>query len=1056
MSSIASLSARYRVLVLGIAVAIMAIGLVQLPNASVDVLPEFGPPYVEVQTEALGLSAEEVEQLITVPLEADLLNGVAWLDSIESESVQGLSSIVMTFESGTDPIRARQMVSERLTQAHALPNVSKPPVMLQPLSSSNRLMMVSLSSDDLSLIELSVLARWTIRPRLMGVEGVANVAIWGQRERQLQVLVDPERLSRAGVSLDDVVRTTGNALWVSPLTFLEASTPGTGGFIDTPNQRLSIQHIFPIDTAEDLARVAIVASEGEASSLRLGDVADVVEDHQPLIGDAIVNDAPGLLLVVEKFPEVNTVEVTAAVEAALAAMAPGLGGVQVDSTVFRPATFIESAVANVTLAALIGLVLMAVLIAGLLLDWRAAVVSLVAIPLALVAAALVLHLLGATINAMVVAGFVAAIAIVVDEAVIGTTEIMRRVRAAGSDESNRRNGSIQGALSVRGPMVYATVAILLAIVPLLLVGEVTGAFIPSLLAAYLAALVASMIVALAVTPALAAMLVGRHGMERQEPRFVSRLEGAYRVALARIVSRPRAAILTVGVVTTTVVVLFVGSMAPNLGRGGLPEFQDRDLLIHWDGPPGTSHTEMDRIMASTTNELRGLDGVRGVGAHVGRAVTSDQVVAINSGEIWLSMEPDADYDATLASVQRVVEGYPGLRHDVMTYPTERIDQVLSPGGDDLVVRIFGQDLDLMRAKAAEVRDLIAEVDGVSAASVEAQVDEPTLEIEVDLAAAAAYGLKPGDVRRLAATLLSGIEVGSLFEEQKVFEVIVRGTPDIRQSVSAIQGLLIETPADGLVALDQVADVRIVPSPTVIRRDAVQRAIDIGATITDRDASAVLADVETAIAAVDFPLGSHAEVVGDTALRQAAQGALLAVAAASLIGIFLLLQAAFSSWRLAFLFGLTLPATLVGGVLVAFAIGGPGSLGAVVGMLAVMGLTIRHGILLIDQYRQLQREAGEQFGASLVLAAAVGRFSPMLMTALATAGALLPFAVLGSRAGLEIVHPMSLVILGGLVSSTLITLFVVPSLLVRSGMNEERAAVPIVIEQAREPQVVGAT
>src|SRR5918999_325244 len=284
MRSLIEWSLRSRLLVIAAAAAIVLVGVMQLSSAPVDALPEFSPPYVEVQTEALGLSAEEVDQLITVPLEADLLNGVAWLDSIESESVAGLSSIVLTFEPGTDPIRARQMVAERLTQAHALPNVSKPPTMLQPLSSSNRLLMVSLSSDDLSLIDMSVLARWTIRPRLMGVTGVANVAIWGQRERQLQVLVDPERLRDLGVSLDEVIQTAGNALWVSPLTFLEASTPGTGGFVDTPNQRLSVQHVFPIASADELARVAIQPESPDGAPPRLGDVAEVVEDHQPLIG----------------------------------------------------------------------------------------------------------------------------------------------------------------------------------------------------------------------------------------------------------------------------------------------------------------------------------------------------------------------------------------------------------------------------------------------------------------------------------------------------------------------------------------------------------------------------------------------------------------------------------------------------------------------------------------------------------------------------------------------------------------------------------------------------
>jgi Cu/Ag efflux pump CusA len=291
-------SLQNRLIVIVIAVAVMAFGIAQLRQAPVAVLPEFSPPLVEVQTEALGLSAEEVEALLTVPMEADLLNGVAWLDEIRSQSVPGLSSILLIFEPGTDPIRARQMVQERLTETFALPNVSKPPTMLQPLSSANRVMMVKVTSDELSPIEMSVLARWNIKPTLMGVPGVANVAIWGQRERQLQVQVDPERLRGNGVTLEDVIETTGEALWFSPLSFLESSTPGTGGWIDTPNQRLGVRHLLPITTPEDLAKVSVVGNE----SLSLGDVAEVVENHQPLIGDAILDDGQGLLLVIEKFP----------------------------------------------------------------------------------------------------------------------------------------------------------------------------------------------------------------------------------------------------------------------------------------------------------------------------------------------------------------------------------------------------------------------------------------------------------------------------------------------------------------------------------------------------------------------------------------------------------------------------------------------------------------------------------------------------------------------------------------------------------------------------------
>ena len=354
------LSMKFRVLVVGAAVLVLGLGITQIRNASVDVLPEFAPPQVEIQAEALGLSAAEVEQLITVPLEQDLLNGIPWLDQIRSESVPGLSSIDLIFQRGTNILTARQFVSEHLSQAHALPQVGTPPVMVQPVSSLSRVMMIGLSAKDLSLIDLSILARWKIRPRLLGLPGVANVAIWGQRDRQLQVQVDPARLRQYGVSLNQVIDTTGNALWVSPLTFVEASTPGTGGFIDTSTQRFAIQHVLPITTAAGLAAVSVEDTQGK--TLRLGQVANVVEDHQPLIGDAVLGGGPGLMLVIEKFPEANTRAVTKAVEDALNQMRPGLSGIQIDTSLYRPATFLQTALHNLGWWALAGLLLVIALL----------------------------------------------------------------------------------------------------------------------------------------------------------------------------------------------------------------------------------------------------------------------------------------------------------------------------------------------------------------------------------------------------------------------------------------------------------------------------------------------------------------------------------------------------------------------------------------------------------------------------------------------------------------------------------------------------------------------
>jgi Cu/Ag efflux pump CusA len=425
-------SLKFRLLMVPLAAALIFAGVSRLGAMPVDVLPEYTLPYVEVQTESLGLSAAEVEQLITVPMEQDLLNGVKDVETIRSDSIPGLSSIRLIFERGTNLLHARQLVQERLTQGFALPNVSRPPQMLQPASATGRVMIVGLSTKKLTPIQLSVLARWTIRPRLMGLAGVANVAIWGHRDRLLQVEVDPERLRARGVSLGEVVSTTGNSQLVSPLTYLDASTPGTGGFIDGPNQRLGVRHVLPFGTPSDLAQVPI---EGKGS-LQLGDVATVVESHPPLIGDAVVNNGDGLLLVVEKLPGANTLDVTKRVEHALNAMRPGLSGVQINSSVFRPATFIESAIDNLTLALIIAAALAALALAAFMFQWRAVLVSVIVIPASVLAAVLALDLTGATLNALLVVGLLVALGVILDDTIGDVQNIARRLRdrrEAGED-----------------------------------------------------------------------------------------------------------------------------------------------------------------------------------------------------------------------------------------------------------------------------------------------------------------------------------------------------------------------------------------------------------------------------------------------------------------------------------------------------------------------------------------------------------------------------------------------------------------------------------------------
>ncbi len=1016
-------SLKFRLLVVALAVAMIFVGITQLRAMPEDALPEFAPPYVEVQTEALGLSASEVEELVTLNLE-ELLNGTPWLQTIRSTSVPGLSSITLIFQPGTHIIRARQLVSERLSLAYALPSVAQAPIILPPLSATSRVMMVGLSSKQVSPIEMSVLARWNIRPALLSVPGVANVAVWGMRDQQLQVQVDPKKLQAKHVTLDQIVSTTGNALWVSPLTFLNASSPGSGGWIDDPQQRIEVRHVLPISSPGDLAQVTV-----EGTSLRLGDVAAVVEDHQPLIGDGALKNGPGLLLVIEKAPGANTLDVTRGVQAKLDELRPGLSGIQIDTNIFRPASFIEMATGNLTRSLLIGFLLLVMVLLAFFYHWRVALISLVAIPLSLVAAGLVLSLLGATLNMMVLAGFVIAVGVVVDDAIIDVENIVRRLRQHRREGSNRSPIGIifEASLEVRRIMLYATLIILLALLPIFLLPGVTGALFHPLALSYALALLASMVVALTVTPVLCLLLLPKVPLERHESPFLRWLQRGYDVVLGLIIRILRPAFLVAGVLVTGVIALVGLAVLPSLGGPLLPSFKEPDIIVQWQSPPGTSYPEMARITTRAGRELRSIPGVRNVAASVGRAVLGDQVVDVNSAQFAVSIDPAADYDATVATIEKVANGYPGIRSDVQTYLEESSRQVLTGSSSDIVVRIFGPDLGILRSKAEEVRKALAQIDGTADVHTELQVDQPQVDIEVDLAKAQRYGLKPGDVRRAASTLVAGIDAGSLFQDQKVFQVVVWGTPQMRHSLTSIRNLLIDTPSGGQVRLGDVASVSILPTPNVIYHETVSRRIDVSLNVNGRDADAVVSDIKQRLQAIKFPLEYRAEVLGQHQELQAAQRNLLLFGIASAIGLVLLLQAAFGTWRLAALAFFTLPSALLGGVLAAFAAGGVISLASLMGFFTVFGIAARNGIMLINHYQHLERHEGESFGPGLVLRGARERLGPILMTALAVGLAMVPLVITGNIPGQEIMYPMAIVILGGLVTSTVLNLFIIPAL-----------------------------
>jgi CzcA family heavy metal efflux pump len=1028
-------SLKLRFIVVALAVGLMFFGVMQLRSIPVDVFPEFAPPRVQVQTACLGLSAADVEQLVTVPLE-DALNGMPGLDVMRSSSVPQLSSIELIFKLGTNLLHARQLVQERMaTVLPTLPTWAAPPVMLQPLSATSRVMKIGLSSKSRSLIEMSTISYWTIRARLLRVPGVANVPIWGERLQMLQVQVEPERMKAHDVSLEQVMETTADALDVGLLKFSNGSVVGTGGFIDTPNQRIGIRNVLPITSPKDLAQVPI-EGRGHGKPLRLGDVAKVVEDHQALAGDAVINDGPGLMLIVEKLPWANTLEVTRGVEAALEELKPGLTGIDMDPTIFRPASFIESAIHNLTVALLLGCLFVILVLGAFLFEWRSALISLVAIPLSLVAAGFVLYLRGATINTMILAGLVIAVGVVVDDAIIDVENILRRLRQNRREGTGRSTAAVvlDASLEVRGPIIYATLIIVVAAVPVYFLEGLTGSFFRPLAFAYALAVLASLLVALTVTPALALLLLHKAPLGRRESPLVRWLQRGYTTALARVIQRPRWAYATVAVFLAAGVAL-----VPFFGESLFPQFKERDFLMHWITYPGTSHPEEQRIVTQGSRELRSISGIRNFGSHIGQAFLGEEIAGVNFGENWISVDPKADYDKTVATLQQTVAGYPGVYTDVQTYLNERIKEVLTGTSEAIVVRIYGPDLEVLRDKAAEVEHLLGGIPGIVEHHADFEVDVPQMDVQVDLAAAKRYGLKPGDVRRAAATLVAGEEVADIFRAGKAYDVQVWSTPRTRQSVTDVRDLLIDTPGGGHVRLGDVAQVRVKPTPNLVERDNNSRRIDVGANVRGRDLGSVAREVERRLQGVRFPRGYDAQVLGEYQERQAAQKRLLVFAVGAAIGVLLLLQASFGSFRLAALSLLTLPMALVGGVLAAWIGGGVISLGSLVGFFTVMGIAARNGILLINHYQHLERHEGEAFGPALVLRGARERLSPILMTALATGLAVVPLVIAGELPGHEIEHPLAVVILGGLFTSTLLNLFVVPSLYLRFGRRGAAAA-----------------
>jgi Cu/Ag efflux pump CusA len=588
---------------------------------------------------------------------------------------------------------------------------------------------------------------------------------------------------------------------------------------------------------------------------------------------------------------------------------------------------------------------------------------------------------------------------------------------------------LDASLEVRSAIVNASLIEMSSLLPVFFMEGLSGAFFQPLAQAYVvAATLISPLVALTVTPALILVLLENAPVRERLSPIIPRLHRGYVSLLSRTLQVPRLAYALTGAMMAAGIIIF-----PLLGQELLPSFKERDFLMHWLTKPGTSHPEMVRISTLACQELRTIPGVRNCGSHIGQALLMDEVYGIYFGENWVSVDPAVDYDDTLGMIQELVDGYPGLHRDVQTYLKERIREVLTGSSYPIIVRIYGQDLELLRAKAAEVEEELSEIEGLLDLHTELLVDVPQIQIEVDLEKARLYGLKPGDVRRSAAYLVAGEEAGDIHTPNRVYDVQVWSSPETRSSLTDIHNLLIDTPGGGTVRLADVADVRIVPVPNAINHEGLARRIHVEANVSGRDLGSVAQEVTEALEEIEFPIGYHPELLGEYAERQVSQQRILGAGAVAVIVIFMILRVSLGNWRLATMSFLSLPVALVGGVLAAYIFGGSVlSLGSLVGFLTILGVAARNGIMLISHYQHLEVFEGETFGLGLVIRGARERIAPIMMTALTAGLALVPIAIAGDIPGHEIEHPMALVILGGLITSTLVNLFIVPVLYIVFG------------------------
>ncbi len=1010
-----------RLLVLLFAVVLIVWGGATVRRMPVDVFPDLTAPTVTVLAEARGMAPQELELQVAFPIES-AINGAAGVRRVRSSTSVGIAVIWVEFEWGQDPYRARQIVSERLQLVRdALPPEVEPPILAPMSSIMGEIMFIAVTGDGLEPMDLRTQADWTLRRRLLAVPGVSQVIVLGGDVRQYQVRVDPTRLVAHGLSLDDVAAAVG-----------ATNTNSSAGFLIEGGQESIIHGVGRVSRPEDIADT--VLKSGGAAPVRVGDVATVALGPALKRGDGSYNGTPAVVLGIQKQPGVNSLELSARIDALLDDLQAALpDGMQIQRNIFRQADFIQRSVDNVTIALRDGVVLVLIIVLVFLWSGRATAITVVAIPLSLLVACLCLHAFGATINTMTLGGLAIAVGELVDDAIIDVENVVRRQRENSTLPLAQRRPALAVVLDasreIRGSIVYATLVILLAFLPLFFLEGVEGRLLQPLGMAYVVSLSASLLVALTVTPVLCSLLLRRvHGDgEHHDSGLVRALKGLYRPVL-------RAAVRGWRFVMALALAGLIGAVvaATSLGRAFLPEFNEGTLVVSAVTLPGTSLQQSNEIGNWIERILLARPEVVSVARRTGRAELDEHAQGVNAAELDVNLASDmADRELFLAELRKALSAVPGT-FIVLGQPiSHRIDHMLSGTRANIAIKIFGDDLYELRRVAARVEATIKDVPGLVDLSVEQQTDIPQITVRLDRTALARHGLRTEDVARTMETAFTGRIVSQVLEGQRSFDLVVKLDPAAVADLDAVRRTPVRAADGDILPLSALAQIDRDLGPNTISREQVQRKIVVMGNVAERDVVSVVGDIQQRIAAADpLPEGYRVEYGGQFESAEAASNTLVVLGLIVIAGIFVLLYSAFKTVRDAAIVLLNLPFALIGGVVGVIVSGGVLSVASLVGFITLFGIATRNGIMLVAHIRHLLQESPGIALRDAVEQAALERLAPILMTALAAGLGLVPLALSAGVPGSEIQAPMAIVILCGLASSTALNMFVVPALYAR--------------------------